>query len=140
MPIYKLKDEERQVALEKALPGFGHILQTLCKKYFETPNAIRVSSDDGGWEIYVQKSEIEETGKYSPSTWNQYPETQPPEGVWMRVECVSNKGEIHRRGGRFDGKHWEIGGLSAHGFNSVKVTRFRPWDDTEEQLTPNKNE
>ena len=86
MTTYRLRDKERQAALEKALPGFGQILQDKCEKFFDNSNAIRVCNADDGWEIYISKTDIKAVDDYNPYTWNSFPEVEPPDGVLMRVE------------------------------------------------------
>lgn len=48
--------------------------------------------------------EVKEIHRYNPHGWNAFPEVEPPEGVWMRVErCVDGRvlgRSFERRGGR----------------------------------------
>lgn len=38
---------------------------------------------------------LEEVREYDPHGWNDFPEVEPPEGVWMRVEW--REGVVHHR-------------------------------------------
>lgn len=73
--------------------------------------------------------EIEEVAEYDPHGWNDFPEVEPPEGVWMRVEW--REGVV---------KHLAVARYEAWGGGKEflwvsdkriirEVDRFRPRDD-----------
>lgn len=77
--------------------------------------------------------EIEEVAEYDPHGWNAFPEVEPPEGVWMRVEW--REGVVHRRAvARYeawgDGKEF----VWVSDKRIIRdVERFRPWDNPEDE-------
>ena len=132
MTTYRLRDKERQAALEKALPGFGEILQDKCEKFFDNSNAIRVCNADDGWEIYISKTDIKAVDDYNPYTWNSFPEVEPPDGVLMRVERSDGAKRCAYFHNFSDGGCWCYSdGMAWPKTYSDKVVRFRPWDDSE---------
>lgn len=84
-------------------------------------------------EIF-QLSEIEAVPeavhKYNPHGWNDFPDVEPPEGVWMRVEWREG-GELRRGVARYvawgdtNEYVWMDQGIIKD------VDRFRPWEDEE---------
>ena len=73
--------------------------------------------------------EIEEVAEYDPHKWNEYPEVEPPEGVWMRCETDVNAIEHKiRHVAKFDGREWRD-----YLSKQVVVHRFRPWDNPEKE-------
>jgi len=77
--------------------------------------------------------EVEEIHRYNPHGWNAFPEVEPPEGVWMRVErCVD--GRTYHFAARYvpvgDSEDYEW--LSEANL-SIDVDRFRPWDQEDEE-------
>lgn len=80
--------------------------------------------------------EVKEIHRYNPHGWNAFPEVEPPEGVWMRVErCVD--GRTYHFAARYvpvgDSEDYEW--LSEANL-SIDVDRFRPWDQ-EDHYCPN---
>lgn len=72
--------------------------------------------------------EIEEVAEYDPHGWNDFPEVEPPEGVWMRCETDVNAIEHKiRHIAKFDGREWRD-----YLSKQVVVHRFRPWDEDDE--------
>lgn len=45
--------------------------------------------------LVITPDMVEEVCEYDPNKWNRFPEVEPPEGVWMRVEW--REGVVHRR-------------------------------------------
>ena len=134
MTTYRLRDDERQAALEKALPGFGQILQDNCEKFFDNSNAIRVNNSDDGWEIYISKTDIKAVDDYNPHAWNKWPAIMPPCGVVMRLEIFkSNEYEriTHRIGATFRSGFWRYSDGVEISIGERDLVRFRPWDDSE---------
>lgn len=83
-----LKDKEHQAALEKALPGFTTELQCACEVQFSDP-ARSVQVDSDWWSLTIEKEYIEVVTEFEPEKWNNWPGTEPPEDVLMRVEIFS---------------------------------------------------
>ena len=84
------------------------------------------------FETAIRTADIEEVPTYDPSTWNEWPNVIPPEGVDMRVEVLSKDGEVIFKGASvFVTDAWNIGG---HWYDDRRV-RFRPWDDTTSTLS-----
>lgn len=117
--MYRLKDKEKQAALEKWFHNFSEELNESCK------NQINDRFDFVKLGICILKDEIELTHEYDPKDWNNYPDVTPPEGVLMRVECgqmrkciVFEKGKWRYPSGEF---------LEGQEF-MFPVKRFRPWE------------
>lgn len=139
---YELKNKERQAALEKILPEFGDDLQAACDEQFDDEfNHVCVRlSDNGGVfcddevniKVNIKKAAIRAKEVYDPYAWNKYPEVTPPEGVPLRCEGLhEDTGHKFRAALQF--AHGEF--RFECGFRmlpNTRVTRFRPWDDGEE--------
>lgn len=71
-------------------------------------------------EIMIQEG-------YDPNAWNNYPETQPPMDLHMRVETATG----FKCCAEFDGENWmyrSIGENRVQGLRVLKnVVRYRPW-------------
>nr|DAH07032.1 MAG TPA: hypothetical protein [Caudoviricetes sp.] len=81
------------------------------------------------FSVRIPVDDIEEVHEYDPHGWNDFPEVEPPEDVWMRVErCVD--GRTYHFAARYvpvgDSEDYEW--LSEANL-SIDVDRFRPWDD-----------
>jgi hypothetical protein len=79
--------------------------------------------------LEITSDMLEEVREYDPHKWNDFPEVEPPEDVWMRVErCVD--GRTYHFAARYvpvgDSEDYEW--LSEANL-SIDVDRFRPWDD-----------
>lgn len=77
--------------------------------------------------------EVKEIHRYNPHGWNAFPEVEPPEGVWMRVErCVD--GRTYHFAARYVpvGDSEDYKWLSEANL-SIDVDRFRPWDQEDEE-------
>jgi hypothetical protein len=78
-------------------------------------------------------NKLEEVYQYDPHKWNRFPEVEPPEGVWMRVEWRAGV-ELRRAVAHYvpwgDGDEfvWVDRGLIKN------VERFRPWVGPEENV------
>lgn len=92
------------------------------------------------FETAIRTADIEEVIPYDPSTWNEWPNVQPPAHVLMRVEILTQRFDQdgpEPRGGRprfrgcakFDGQYWDFRDM-AH-LSSGETVRFRPWEDKE---------
>jgi hypothetical protein len=78
-------------------------------------------------------NKLEGAYQYDPHKWNRFPEVEPPEGVWMRVEWREGV-ELRRAVAHYvtwgDGDEfaWVDRGLIKN------VERFRPWVGPEENV------
>lgn len=83
--------------------------------------------------LVITPDMVEEVREYDPHKWNDFPEVEPPEDVWMRVErCVD--GRTYHFAARYvpvgDSEDYEW--LSEANL-SIDVDRFRPWDEEDEE-------
>lgn len=138
MKQYKLKDAERQKALEMAFPGFAKELQQACEDQFKDSfSGVEIPKWEDGWSISVKKTLIEESISYDPNAWNNYPEVTPPEGVMMRC-IIKTPGRnldgpepelpkiCARTSGVWDGRRWHFFG---HGdLREGCTVEFRTWE------------
>lgn len=137
---YRLKDRELQRKLDEATDGeFSRRLQTDrermgrmiligCMGMIEDRRRHNPTKHQR-MTLCFAPDEIEEVAEYDPHGWNDFPEVEPPEGVWMRVEW--REGVVHHRAvARYE--VW--GGGKEFLWVSDKriireVDRFRPRDD-----------
>ena len=85
------------------------------------------------YALEITPDMLEEVREYDPHKWNNFPEVEPPEDVWMRVErCVD--GRTYHFAARYvpvgDSEDYEW--LSEANL-SIDVDRFRQWDDPEDE-------
>lgn len=141
---YRLKDRELQRKLDEATDGeFSRRLQN----DRERMDGIILIGCMGTIEdrrrhnhtkllrmtLCFAPDEIEEVREYDPTKWNNYPEVEPPEGVWMRVEWRDGVVK-HLAVARYEA--W--GGGKQFVWVSDKriireVDRFRPRDNPEDE-------
>lgn len=127
MKQYKLKDRERQAALERSFEGFNEALQEAVKNAnFSHCSVIEVTGDSEWWSVTIHKSEIELVDGYDPYAWNEFPEVIPPEDVEMRVEFRWNTGDIGKTCAIFYNGEWVDS--SDRSLLIENVMRFRPWE------------
>lgn len=92
------------------------------------------------FETAIRTADIEEVIPYDPSTWNEWPNVQPPAHVLMRVEILTQRYDQdgpEPRGGRprfrgcakFDGQYWDFRDM-AH-LSAGETVLFRPWEGME---------
>lgn len=141
---YRLKDRELQRKLDEATDGeFSRRLQTDrermgrmiligCMGMIEDRRRHNHTKHQR-MTLCFAPDEIEEVREYDPHAWNSFPEVEPPEGVWMRVErCVD--GRTYHFAARYvpvgDSEDYEW--LSEANL-SIDVDRFRQWDDPEDE-------
>lgn len=71
-------------------------------------------------EILIQEG-------YDPNAWNNYPETQPPMDLHMRVETATG----FKCCAEFDGENWMYRSVGENGVQGLRVlknvVRYRPW-------------
>lgn len=81
--------------------------------------------------ILIKQIDLECTYKYSPKTWNAYPDVKPPEGVWMRTEMrySGDPDNLERKlGAVFLKGKWRNSDGYAYP-DEYTIKRFRPWED-----------
>ena len=134
MTKYRLKDKEKQQALEKALPGFSELLQEGCAQDFGTASTdVLVMSNTESvvdlWEISIPKVWIDKTEEYDENAWNSYPDVTPPARQLM---CV----EAHKAGCRRVQRHiaifdcgWRDPNTPEEPLLDCQVLRFRPLEN-----------
>lgn len=132
MTKYRLKDKEKQQALEKALPGFAELLQAGCEQDLGTTSTdVLVMSNSESvvdlWEISIPKVWIDKIEEYDASAWNSYPVVTPPEGVQMRVEWMDRDGDLRHSCASFREGRW-IDSDNKY-VRIERVSRFRSWED-----------
>lgn len=87
--------------------------------------------------VLLSINEIEVVGKFRPEMWNAFPEVQPDEAMWMRVEIADSDCGYKARfedGCWVDGRGGAIFGGPDDietGGPAGRVLRFQPWDKTE---------
>ena len=132
---YRLKDRELQRKLDEISDGdFSarlHKERELIKDSFQKEPRLHVLwfGEGSQFSAALYADMLEEVREYDPHGWNDFPEVEPPEGVWMRVEW--REGVVHHRAvARYE--VW--GGGKDFLWVSDKriireVDRFRPRDD-----------
>lgn len=141
---YRLKDRELQRKLDEATDGeFSRRLQTDrermdgmiligCMGMIEDRRRHNHTKLQR-MTLCFALDEIEEVAEYDPHGWNDFPEVEPPEGVWMRVEW--REGVV---------KHLAVARYEAWGGGKEflwvsdkriirEVDRFRPRDNPEDE-------
>lgn len=130
MTFYKLKDKERQEALERALSGFSARFQKACSDQFGTSSAIYVTGDEHVWAVLIPADEIEKVQEYDPKKWNAFPYVEPPDDVLMRVETSDGKKKCAYFHRFCDGECWcDLDGTAWPQAFSDSVICYRPWED-----------
>lgn len=94
--------------------------------YFELDHDTRIVIS-----IDVTPDMVVENSSYNPKAWNKFPEVEPPEGVWMRVEW--RDGAVVRRD---VARYVAWGGTNEFVWMNrgviCDVERFRPWLNDDE--------
>ena len=132
---YRLKDRELQRKLDELSDGdFSarlHKERELIKDSFKKEPRLHVLwfGEGSQFSAALYADMLEEVREYDPHKWNNYPEVEPPEGVWMRVEWRDGVVK-HLAVARYEA--W--GGGKQFVWVSDKriireVDRFRPRDD-----------
>ena len=137
---YRLKDRELQRKLDALSNGdFSRQLASNKKRIFAELNFLKQmilwfrKSEGPFHALMITSDMLEEVREYDPHKWNDFPEVEPPEDVWMRVErCVD--GRTYHFAARYvpvgDSEDYEW--LSEANL-SIDVDRFRPWDEEDEE-------
>ena len=135
---YRLKNQDLQQRIETFLG----------KEFFE--EVLRKGNvEDGLLTVYADLSEtsyvdieidvddIEAIPEYDPDNWNDFPAVTPPEGEWMRIECVETDesgmpesiGIRSRYIRSYVTGEFQWTGIDGEWLDDYyKVVRFRPWD------------
>lgn len=135
---YRLKDRELQKKLDEISKGDLSDALEVCSA--AVASALKRGKPTTIWfgvqpllSLEITSDMLEEVREYDPHKWNDFPEVEPPEDVWMRVErCVD--GRTYHFAARYvpvgDSEDYEW--LSEANL-SIDVDRFRPWDDPEDE-------
>lgn len=133
---YRLKNRELQRKLDELSAGdFTNSLQEACSSNVKCAGYVisfgpiyrRIQNGERPkFSAHIHKDEIEQYDEEcSYSSWNKYPEVEPPLGVWMRCETdVNESDKAIRHVARFDGTKWRD-----YQSNEVVVHRFKLWDE-----------
>lgn len=135
---YRLKDRELQKKLDEISQGDLSDALEVCSA--AVASALKRGKSTIIWfgvqpklSLEITSDMLEEVREYDPHKWNDFPEVEPPEDVWMRVErCVD--GRTYHFAARYvpvgDSEDYEW--LSEANL-SIDVDRFRPWDEEDEE-------
>lgn len=134
----RLKDRELQRKLDALVPpdGFTYALNDV--QGWECTNRcgsewLEIRIWFGRHSYRLPLSEVEMIDDYVPERWNAFPEVDPPEGVWMRVECAHGECGYKAKfeeGRWVDGRGHEIFGEPGDKLGPFgRPVCFRPWDD-----------
>lgn len=132
---YRLKDRVLQQKLDELSDGdFSarlHKERELIKDSFKKEPRLHALwfGEGSQFSAALYADMLEEVREYDPHGWNDFPEVEPPEGVWMRVEW--REGVV---------KHLAVARYEAWGGGKEflwvsdkriirEVDRFRPRDD-----------
>lgn len=143
---YRLKNKELQRKLDEISNGnFSTQLQDVWSKNedrsvatFDFGDYLR---DDSIWRKFtatIYEDEIEEVPEYDPTTWNEWPDVEPPRNKLLRTEILTERidwdtpeprgGQSRFKGsGIFDGTEWYF--YDATTRKEGETVRFRPWDE-----------
>lgn len=135
---YRLKDRGLQKKLDEISKGDLSDALEVCSA--AVASALKRGKPTTIWfgvqpqlSLEITSGMLEEVREYDPHKWNDFPEVEPPEDVWMRVErCVD--GRTYHFAARYvpvgDSEDFEW--LSEANL-SIDVDRFRPWDEEDEE-------
>lgn len=135
---YRLKDRGLQKKLDEISKGDLSDALEVCSA--AVASALKRGKPTTIWfgvqpqlSLEITSDMFEEVREYDPHKWNDFPEVEPPEDVWMRVErCVD--GRTYHFAARYvpvgDSEDYEW--LSEANL-SIDVDRFRPWDEEDEE-------
>ena len=135
---YRLKDRELQKKLDEISQSDLSDALEVCSA--AVASALKRGKSTIIWfgvqpklSLEITSDMLEAVKEYDPHGWNAFPEVEPPEGVWMRVErCVD--GRTYHFAARYvpvgDSEDYEW--LSEANL-SIDVDRFRPWDQEDEE-------
>ena len=138
MTKYRLKDADLQHHLDAISGGdFSECLKADLHFFDDRVTRIyfggKINLADR-FSVVLRREELKEIKEYNPNDWNDYPDTTPPEGVWMRVEAeIVNTDEIVRSCALFRDGRWHLTeqctAVDLVEFaGTKKVKRYRPWE------------
>lgn len=142
MTRYRLKDRELQKQLDAISGGdFSKKLQDPAKSEKGFAVAYGDFPEIAGLRhlSLFLADEIEEEPEYDPNAWNEWPNTEPPSDVLLRIECYYEDDEpdengqpnIRYRGCLKYSKDYGFG-LMLNQSEKPQRIRFRPWIGPEE--------
>lgn len=138
---FRLKDRELQKKLDEISKGDLSDALEVCSA--AVASALKRGKPTTIWfgvqpqlSLEITSDMLEEVREYDPRAWNDYSKVNPPEGVFMRVECHDGSKacaqlRFFEREGfcRPEGLWCDIDGTPWPIADSDAVVRFRPWDD-----------
>lgn len=149
MTKYRLKDQELQAKLDELSGGeFSKDLHLFDDEHFASGWGKNIcftqTEDENGEEleeprtdktpqfaVFFNANEVEAVPEYNPHSWNVWPDVEPPENVWMRLEVFrSNSREQHtyRYYAKFLKNEWKNGEGGKVDIIEDDDVRFRPWE------------
>lgn len=144
---YRLKDRELQRKLDEL--SDGDFSKQLALNHKRICSSLEFLQQITLWfckregplhALQITPDMLEKVSDYDPHTWNDYSKVNPPEGVFMRVECHDGSKacaqlRFFEREGfcRPEGLWCDIDGTPWPIADSDAVVRFRPWDEEDEE-------
>ena len=129
MTRYELKDKDKQAKFLAIFPDFLTALTNAMNHLEPGAQWVPVQSGEYEYSVTINPEDVETFAEYDPHAWNNYPEVTPPEGVWMRIEMLSQDGGIKTR----DVAFYKAGRWCKFPLDNGEVIlgrlRFRPWDE-----------
>lgn len=130
---WHLKDRELEKKLIAIKPDFVETLtdaveEMTTNNWFNKDSVTEVELTYNGdylGMVAFLTHELEETHKYNPHDWNDYPEVIPPKGIPMQVETKMGFGYK----ATFKYGKWLDNGNDAVDVYYGDVIRFRPWEN-----------
>lgn len=134
---YRLKDRELQRKLDELSDGdFSRQLASNKKRIFAELNFLKQmilwfrKSEGPFHALMITPDMVEKVREYDPHGWNDFPEVEPPEGVWMRVEWRDGRKACAKYRLFIEGGSWcDVNGGAWPEAYSQSVARFRSWDE-----------
>ena len=142
---YRLKNRELQRKLDELSAGdFTNSLQEACSSNVKCAGYVisfgpiyrRIQNGERPkFSAHIHKDEIEQYDEEcSYSSWNKYPEVEPPEDVWMRcvMTDIHHNNRIVRVGAKFSAGAWrDHEGVAFE--PRFRVDKFKSWDEEDEE-------
>lgn len=130
---YQLRGKQLQEAYRRIYPDFDEKLDKAAREQIENPDEFVSFTISPPFQKHLHvfrflKDMIEAVPVYTPDVWNSFPDINPPENVWMRVETHAGLGfkAYFADGFWFDG---DCSILRTSDQKTVEVVLFRPWED-----------
>ena len=143
---YRLKNKELQKKLDELFghQRFSEELNAECRRTGCRGNINMCLSFDPAVDIardrcsyvsfYFMREDIECFVEYNPKVWNNFPDVEPPEYVWMRcvMTDIHHNNRIVRVGAKFSAGAWrDHEGVAFE--PRFRVDKFKPWDEEFEE-------